>query len=179
MAGWLTNGMPPVQAVTQNGVASGIPPGQAASALLQTDAGVYTNLSGAVATIPVDTNLPSGVSPQSVAASVFQVASEAAALINNTATSTVHTATLNTTSGMMVTEALTTAAGATYTFQLVNSLIVSSSTPAPQVQMHDGTNTAGSAAVTSITNAAGTATVVFTNTGTAAWNGTKLIAFHV
>lgn len=165
MPGWLTNGMQAIQARIQNGTtASPVP---------------YTNLSSASPRIPVDTETAAGQQPQTAAASPFDIAACAASLINNTATSTVHTATLNTTSGMMVTEVLTTAAGATYTFQIVNSLIVSTSTPAPQVQMKDGTNTAGAVEVTSITNAAGTSTAVFTNTGTAAWNGTKLILFHV
>lgn len=164
MPGLLTNGYPAINAISNNGTAVSPVP--------------YTNLSAKSAQIAVDTELSSGSSPQSVAATPFQIASAAAALINNTATSTVHTATLNTTSGMMVTEALTTAAGATYTFQIVNSLIVGASTALPQVQMKDGTNTAGAAQVTNITNAAGTCTVVFTNTGTAAWNGTKLITFH-
>lgn len=165
MPGWITNGFQAIQALIQNGVTASPAP--------------YTNLSAGGALIPVDTEIASGQQPQTVNASPFDIAACACALINNTATSTVHTATLNTTSGMMVTEALTTAAGADYTFQIVNSLIVSSATPAPQVQMHDGTNTAGAVAVKSITNATGTCTAVFTNTGTAAWNGTKLISFHV
>ncbi len=165
MPGLYSNGMPQIGPLQNAGtVASPVP---------------YTNLSSAKGLIPVDTEVSSGASPQSVCATPFQVASAAAALIQNTATSTVHTATLNTTSGLMLTEALTTAAGSDYTFQIVNSLIVSSATPLPQVQMHDGTNTAGDVAVKNITNAAGTCTAVFTNTGTAAWNGTKIITFHV
>lgn len=177
MPGWLTNGLPIIEAPTQNGVATGTPPGTAGS-YGGDNSGAYSNLSAANARLPVDTESASGMTPQSVAATPFQIAAAACALINNTATSTVHTATLNTTSGMMVTEALTTAAGADYTFQLVNSLITTL-VAAPQVQMHDGTNTAGAVAVKSITNATGTCTAVFTNTGTAAWNGTKLISFHV
>jgi hypothetical protein len=164
MAGWISNGVQQVQALVQNGVTAAPVP--------------LTNLGEYAPLISVDVDLPAGQQPQTVSASPFQVASAAAALINNTATSTVHTATLNTTSGMMVTEALTTAAGASYTFQLVNSLIVSASTEAPEIQVHDGTNTAGVAQVNSITNAAGTCTVVIENVGTAAFNGTKLITFH-
>jgi hypothetical protein len=166
MPGWLSNGMTTIVPITVNGTTSVFPQG------------TYTNLSSATALIPVDTEAATGQSPQSVAATPFQIASAAAALINNTATSTVHTGTLNTTSGMMVTEALTTAAGSDYTFQIVNSLIVGATTAAPQVQMHSGTNTAGGIAVKSITNAAGTTTAVFTNNGSAAWNGTMLITFH-
>lgn len=165
MPGLLTNGYPQINAIQNAGTVVVPTP--------------YTNLSASKALIPVDTESSGGSSPQSVAATPFMIASAAAALIQNTATSTVHTATLNTTSGLMYTEALTTAAGSTYTFQIVNSLIASSSTDIPQVQIHDGTNTAGAAQVTNITNAAGTCTAVFTNTGTAAWNGTKIITFHV
>jgi hypothetical protein len=165
MAGEYTNGRPLVQALVQNGVTITPVP--------------LTNLPNASALLPADVPQPGGQQPITVAATAFQVAAAAAAMITNTVTSTVHTGTLNTTEGLMVTEALTTAAGATYTFQLVNSLIVSAATPAPEVQMKNGTNTAGAAQVTSITNAAGTCTVVFTNTGTAAWNGTMLIPFHV
>jgi hypothetical protein len=164
LAGWLTNGLQLVQALVQNGVtASPVP---------------LTNIQDTIDLVPVDTQLASGANPQTVGANAFQLACSAMGLINNTATSTVHTATLNTSSGMMVTEALTTAAGATYTFQLVNSLIVSTTTPAPFVQVKGGTNTAGTPQVTSITNAAGTSTVVITNVGTAAFNGTLLLGFH-
>lgn len=165
MPGLLTNGYPTIGAVSNNGTAA-VPP-----------LGTYTNLSAGLALIPVDTEATGGQSQQSVAASPFQIAAAACALINNTVTSTVHTGTLNTTSGMMVTEALTTAAGSDYTFQLVNSLITATGA-IPQVQIHDGTNTAGAARIASITNATGTSTVVITNSGTAAWNGTKLISFH-
>jgi len=164
MAGWISNGVQQVQARVQNGVTVSPVP--------------LTNISSPSMLLSVDTETASGQQPQTVAASPFQVASAAAALIQNTTTSTAHTGTLNTTSGLMLTEALTTAAGATYTFQIVNSLITATSA-APQVQIHDGTNTAGNAEVTSITNATGTTTAVFTNTGTAAWNGTKIITFHV
>lgn len=165
MAGWLTPGATPVAALTQNGTLAAIPP--------------LTNLSSKSALIPVDTEIARGQAPQSVAASPFQIACAALGLIQNTATSTVHTATLNTASGLMLTEALTTAAGADYTFQIVNSLIVGATTAPPQVQMKFGTTTAGDIGVKSITNAAGTCTAVFTNTGTAAWNGTMIIGFHV
>jgi hypothetical protein len=178
LAGWLTDGLPPVAAITQNGTA--VPTSVVnnnGSVISQGGTVSYTNV-GAASLLPLDTELASGGIPQTVGATAFQIAALAGGLIQNTATSTVHTATLNTESGLMLTEALTTAAGATYTFQLVNSLILATS-PAPQVQMHDGTNTGGATQVTSITNAAGTSTVVFTNTGTSAWNGTKVILFHV
>lgn len=165
MAGIYTPGLPLIGAISNNGTAQAAPQGQ------------YTNLTES-ALIPIDTNIPAGGGPESVAATPFQIAAIAGALITNTATSTVHTATLNTVQGQMVTESLTTAAGADYTFQLVNSLIVSSATPIPQVQVHSGTNTQGGIVVKSITNAAGTSTVVVNNSGTVAYNGTLLIQFH-
>ena len=162
--GWLTNGVQVVQPFVQNTV---------------TIAPVPLTLVGSKTLFAADSEQASGAQPQNTAATAFQIASAAAALIANSATSTVHTATLNTTAGYMLTEALTTAAGADYTFQIVNSLFTKTS-PAPQVQLHDGTNTAGAAVVKSVdvTTTTGTCTAVFTNTGTAAWNGTKILAFH-
>lgn len=164
-AGWLNNGIVRVQPRIQNGTTVFPVP--------------TTNVPSRASALSLDVNQPAGQQPETAAASPFQVASAAAALIQNTATSTVHTATLNTTSGLMLTEALTTAAGATYTFQIVDSLFTTTG-PLPEVQIHDGTNTAGNAEVTSVAIlTTGTATAVFTNTGTAAWNGTKIITFHV
>lgn len=177
MPGWLSNGVPPVAPSVQNGVTvtangiinNGVTTGGEPLA--------YSNL-GSSALIPADTETSGGAIPQTVATTPFQIAAHAAAFINNTATSTTHTATLNTEQGMMYTESLSTAAGGTYTFQLVNSLITATGA-IPQVQIHKGTCTQGGEAVNSITNATGTATVVFANTGAAAWNGTMVIGFHV
>ena len=164
--GWLSNGVVRVQPRVQNSVTVAPVP--------------LTNVDSANSAFSFDDNVAAGQQPQTAAASAFQIASAAAALIQNTATSTVHTATLNTRSGLMYTESLNTAAGATYTFQIVNSLFASTSQAPPQVQFHDGTNTAGAAEVTNVSIlSTGTATAVFTNTGTAAWNGTKIITFHV
>ena len=161
MPGWLTNGLPTVAALVQNGVTlSPVPQTQ-----------LYANM-----LIPVDTETASGVTPQSVAATTFQVIAQAVQLIQNTAT---HTATLNTKAGLMLTENLTTAVGASYTFQLVNSLITSATSPAPQIQFHPITDTQAVFNIASITNAAGTSTVVFTNVGTAAANGTWALGFHI
>lgn len=161
--GWLTNGLQKVQAAVQNTTTTDPVP---LTLLLST------------ALFAGDTEQTAGQQPQTVAASAFDIAAMAAAFINNTATSTVHTATLNTTSGMMVTEALTTAAGADYTFQLVNSLITATGA-IPRVQARSGTNTAGVMRLKSIVNTTGTATVVISNVGTAAFNGTILIPFHI
>jgi hypothetical protein len=163
--GFLTNGLPFVSAPTLNGVAQPFPNG------------IVTEL-GAGMLIPVDTQLPNGQAPQSVAGTVFQIAALYGEAAGNTATSTAGAATLNTKSGVITTESLSTAAGSTYSFVLTDSLILSTST-APQVMMYSKTNTGGVIAVTSVTVAAGSATIVFTNTGTTAFNGTMTIVFHV
>lgn len=165
MPGTSTNGLPLIQATVQNGVT------------LTPPAGTFTNLQAADL-VAVDTEMASGQSPQSVAATVWQLAAFATDLILNQATSTVHTATLNTSAGLITTEAVTTAPGSTYTFTLTNSLITTTS-PVPQVQCRRGTNTGGVAQITSITVASGSCTIVITNVGTTAFNGTLGIAFHV
>lgn len=164
MAGWTTAGMPPVGAPTQNGVAQAAPAGQ------------YTNLHGR-ALLPADTETANGQTPQSVAAAAAQIAAVATAMIHNTQTSTAGAATSNTISGQIVTEALTTAVGATYTMTLTNSLILSTSA-APLVWIGSGSNTTAGMVVTSVTNGSGSSVFVFTNNGTAALNGTMVIGWH-
>ena len=166
MPGWITNGMPAITAVQNAGTA------------LVAPLGTYTNLSGVGPLIPVDTELASGQGPQTVAAMPFDIAAVAISMIKNAGTSTAHTVTQNVPSGCVETEALTTAAGATYTFQWVNSLITATSA-IPHVAVHPGTNSAGAVQVTNITNATGTTTAVFTNVGTAALNGTLVLGFHM
>jgi len=177
MPGWLSNGLPPIGAPVQNGVTVTANSININGTLSGGEGLSYSNLT-ASALIPVDTETASGQVPQSVAATTFQIAAIASEIVSNTATSTVHAATLNTVAGLITTEALTTAAGSTYTFTLTNSLLVAGA-PAPQVQVHSGTNTGGGFAVTSVTNATGSTVIVLTNTGTTAWNGTILIAFHI
>lgn len=163
-AGYYTPGMPTVGAGSVNGAA------------VQAPSGVVSELTGGML-LGVDTLLPSGQPPQSVAASVFQVAAYYAAMAGNTATSTARAATQNTQGGVITTESISTAAGATYTFTLTNSLITATS--APQVAMYSGTNTGGGVTLTSATSAAGSVVWVFTNTGTTAFNGTMLIVWHL
>ena len=178
MAGWLANGVQTVGAITVNGVVQTIGGLNFNSSF--TPGGVappYTQL-GAAALVSADTEVNSGSQPQTVAATAFQIAAHAAGLAANTATSTAGAATLNTKVGRVTTEALSTAVGATYTFTLTNSLITATG-PVPQVMLLDGTNTAGVVQLTSITNGAGSSVFVFTNVGTAAFNGTMQLAFHV
>lgn len=165
MAGWNSNGLPAVGPVTVNGVAA-IPPN-----------GQVTNLT-TTTLFEGDTALASGRPPQSVAVSAFQIAALSMDLLLNQATSTVHAATLNTRGGFITTEALTTAAGSTYTFTLTNSQ-VTATTPPPIVCMRDGSNTGGNVQITSVTVTTSTVTIVITNIGTTAFNGTFGIAFHL
>lgn len=164
-AGLYTNGMPTVGAGTVNTVAQAAPNG------------VVTQVTPVVGLIPMDTGLAGGAAPQTVGVTAFQIAAIYGEAAINTATSTVHAATLNTKAGQITTEALTTAAGATYTFTLTNSLLTATSTP--EVALYSGTNTGGGITVTSVTAASGSVTVVFTNTGTTALNGTMVLMFHV
>jgi hypothetical protein len=164
MGGWLTDNMGQVGPLVQNTTTVNPVVG-------------YTNLS-ASALIPVDTNLASGGAPQTVAATPFAVASFFSEMFANQGTSTVHAITLNTVAGYILTESVSTAAGATYTFTLTNSLLVAGAA-APQVQVHSGTNTGGGFQITSVVNATGSTVISILNTGTTAFNGTLVITFHI
>lgn len=96
---------------------------------------------------------------------------------NGTGTSTAGAATVNTQVGVITTEALTTAAGATYTFTLTNSLIKATSTVIPSVGK--GTATTGGLTPIYVTPAAGSCVMIFQNVTLAAVNGTVLINFAV
>ena len=178
MGGWTTNGVQVVAPITVNGVLQQPP---APNFNLTTNTVIGTpqplTLLPSTALISADIQSGNGQQPTTAAATAFQIAAMAAALITNTATSTVHTATINTTEGLVTTEALTTAPGALYTFTLTNSLLVAGA-PAPQVVVRNGTNTGGAFQVNSVTNATGSTVIVVQNVGPTALNGTVLIAFH-
>lgn len=165
MAGWLSNGMPLIEAHITNTTTN--TPGN----------GLVTQASSSML-VPLDTGLASGAQNQTAAATAFQIAAVALSMIANTATSTVAAATLNTVAGTVTTEALTTAAGATYVFTLTNSLL-STSVAAPQVRAAFKSCTAGALEVTSVVNGSGNCVITLTNIGTAALNGTILIGFHI
>ena len=96
----------------------------------------------------------------------------------NTATSTAGAATVNTQTGQITTEALTTAAAATYSFTLTNSLIKLGSIVL--VTVGKGTATTGEMAVHFVTPAAGSAVIAIRNdAAAAAVNGTITIGFAV
>lgn len=147
----------------------------------------YPTLSGASASnwrrptggelVPVDTQLGGGRSPQTVAASMFQIAALAGPMIVNTGTTSSDAVTLNTLGGMITSESKTTAAGATFAVTLTNSAIAATSTV--QAVVFPRTNTVPGAYVQSIAPAAGSVVITIANGGTAAFNGTMVIPFLV
>ena len=180
MAGWLTDNVPTISAPVQNGVTVTVG-GISNNGTVSGGAPIAYTQVGAAALISVDTERTAGI-PLTVAATAWQIAAHAAPLFKNTATSTAGAATLNTVSGIIQTEALTTAAGSTYTMTLTNSLISTANTPpspVPQIEMLSFSNTAGQVQINSITNGTGSVVAVFQNVGTAAFNGTFLIPFHI
>ncbi len=92
------------------------------------------------------------------------------------ATSTAAAATINEQSGVITTEALTTAGDADYTFTLTNSFITATSKVF--VSVGKGTATAGAPAVAWVTPGAGSVVIIIRNTSpSVALNGTIEISF--
>ena len=98
---------------------------------------------------------------------------------NLTATASAGAATLNAAgAGVITSESLTTAAGATYTLTLTNSMIAAGDIVL--VTVGNGTNAAGSPALTTVTPGAGSVVIVVQNiAAAAALNGTLKIGFVV
>jgi hypothetical protein len=95
-----------------------------------------------------------------------------------TATATAGAATLSKTSGKVTSEALTTAAAATYTLTITNTRVVA--VDQAFVSVANVTNSAGSPQVQSVTPGAGSLVVVIRNAhATEAFNGTLRISFFV
>lgn len=86
-------------------------------------------------------------------------------------------ATLNNQNGLVTSESLVTAVGATYTLVLTSSAF--SATSQPVVVAYQGTSTQGLPVVTKVTPGSGTCTIVVTNALGAAFNGTILIKYLV
>lgn len=94
------------------------------------------------------------------------------------ATSTAAAATVNKQQGIVITEALTTPAGGTYTLVLTNAAINGSSIVFVNVQK--GTLTVGQPTVSTVTPVTGSATIVISNVALAGtFNGTLKLGFHV
>lgn len=99
-------------------------------------------------------------------------------VVSGTATSTAAAATINGQTGVVTTEALTTAAGSTYTFTLTNASITTTSIV--NVTVGKGTATAGEPVTQFITPAAGSVVILIrNNAASAALNGTIKIGFTV
>lgn len=97
---------------------------------------------------------------------------------SGTASATAGAATLNKQSGTITSEALTTAAAASYTLTLTNSVITAASRVF--VSADNGTNTQGELTVQRVTPSSGQVVIVVKNThATQAYNGTIKINFFV
>jgi len=95
-----------------------------------------------------------------------------------TASATAGAATLNKMAGVITSESITTAAGATYTLTLTNSDIAA--TDQVFASVYNGSNAAGMPNVTTVTPGAGQVVIVVQNiAAAAAFNGTIKIAFSV
>lgn len=129
----------------------------------------YFNVTG-YERVPLDTQAASGSQPQTVAATTFQIAALAAGMSINTATASAGAATNNVNIGRVVSEGISTAAGATYTLTLTNSFVTATSNV--QAAAYLGTSTAGGPLqIVSITPASGSVVIVVKNAGTAALSG--------
>lgn len=97
---------------------------------------------------------------------------------SGTATAVAGAATLSKMAGKVTTEALTTAAQASYTLTLTNTAIAA--TDLLFVSVANGTNAAGRPVVNLVTPGAGSATILIGNEdAAAAFNGTLVISFLV
>lgn len=95
-----------------------------------------------------------------------------------TAAATAGAATLSKDSGKITSEALTTAAGATYTLTLTNTAIAAADMVFASVAL--GTATTGMPVITRVTPAAGSVVIIVQNIhASAALNGTIVISFMV
>jgi hypothetical protein len=141
--------------------------------------------------IPVDTEFPRGVNPASVAGTALQVAGTLAEVLANATTSTAGAVTSNQFGGIVTTEALAIAPGASYTFTLTNNLINAAylaSGGVPEVGIYSGSNTGGGIPpnfmsalmiLQSVMPAVGSCVFVWTNQGDTALNGTMQIVWHL
>jgi len=96
--------------------------------------------------VPVDTELPRGTNPQSVAASAFQVAAALGDCLNNHEEADGHEVSKHTLGGTVLTEELHTDPHEEYTFTLHNNLIdmtYLAHGTLPEVGIYSATNTGG------------------------------------
>lgn len=129
-------------------------------------------------TIPADTNLARGAAPQTVAITSANLKTYAQGGAIVTATGASNASTANGERVIITTEALTTAAGATFTETITDSSVVAASLANCSVAL--GTATTGMPAVTTTTPGAGSLVVIVQNIhASAALNGTIKIGCRI
>jgi hypothetical protein len=174
-AGILTNGVPQIVPggtyYASNGVITPVTNASPSTGFS------YSNEIGGYELAPVDTQIGGGSSPQSLAPSAFQIAAIALGVASNTGTTSSGAVTLSHTLGTLTSEALTTAAGASYTITLTNTTVALTSHV--QVAAYLGTSTQGALQIVSVTPAAGSVVIVVKNIGSLALNGTIIVPFQV
>ena len=94
-----------------------------------------------------------------------------------TATAVAGAASINTPRGIITTENLTTAAGATYTLTLTDPCIRFTSNV--MVTVSNGTNTGGAAVLQSVVAGVGVVTIKVLNNGATAFNGKLTVQFAI
>lgn len=128
---------------------------------------------------PIGNTVPSTIA--ATTASTTGLASLNSAQIDTgtkTATASSNAATLSKNAGVITSEALTTAAGATYTLTLTNTMVAAADQVLASVQL--GSATTGMPVVTTVTPGVGSVVIVVQNIhASAALNGTIKIAFVV
>lgn len=123
-------------------------------------------------TLPNQTGTNRAGAKQGFSVGVLEVAMPAAVSATSGA------ATLNQGGGLVTSESITTAAAATYTLTLTNSLVDANTLVFAQANL--GTSTQGTPSVTSIANAAGSVVIKVKNIdATNAFNGTIVVGFFL
>lgn len=151
--------------------------GSYAAGLYSTYAPATPPLTGAE-TMPADTNLANGQSPQTEIITTSQLAAFTQGGTPGAATASAGAATFNGTKVKVTSEALTTAAAADYTLTLTDSSITAASFI--DVEAANGTNTTEGLAVNRVQPAAGSAVIHIRNThASAALNGTIVVSVFV
>jgi hypothetical protein len=124
-------------------------------------------------------NTPLDTVQATVNAAIANINAASPALaVNQTGTSSSNAVTINGVRGTITTEALTTAAAATFTETLTNSSITAASQVFVTVGL--GTSSTGVPVLTTVTPAAGSVVIIIQNNhASAAFNGTLKISFQV
>jgi len=128
--------------------------------------------------LPMDTQLPAGAVPQSVAVTPGQLAALGASMAQNTGTCSSNAVTLNKLVGLITTDSLTTPVGSTYTCTVTAAAVKATSIISASIwNLSDVTQ--ARMAVQSITPAAGSWVIVFKNVGAATASGTWTFGFQI